>query len=306
MTNTHYSSSLVSEDFNVYLSERGKIIESYLDGCLPAEQTLPPKLSRAIRYSLFAGGKRLRPIVVLASAEAVGGSLADALPAAAAFEMIHTYSLIHDDLPAMDNDSIRRGKPTLHIAFDEALAVLAGDALQSLAFQILSEESSSVSPDRRLVCLTLLSKASGATGMVGGQVEDLEAEGKVVTGTTLESIHRHKTGALLQAAASAGAVIGGGNKKQVAQLTRYGANIGLAFQIIDDILDVTGTTKSLGKSAGKDAKTGKATYPKIYGIPKSKKRAQALVASALLELEEFNEAAAPLSKLAERVLNRTT
>jgi len=258
---------------------------------------------------LFAGGKRLRPILVLAAAEAVSGVVEDALPAAAAFEMIHTYSLIHDDLPAMDDDSLRRGKPTSHIVFGDAIAILAGDALQTHGFRVLAEGESPVSAARRLRAITLLADAAGASGMVGGQVADLEAEGRpvsAVSSNTLEFIHRHKTGALIQAASEVGAVVGGGSDDQVAHLARYGESIGLAFQIIDDILDVTGSAETLGKSPGKDEKAGKTTYPQVHGISKAKERASELVTNALEELAPFGDRAEPLSRLAQRILERNS
>ena len=293
-----------SFDVDAYLAERRALVEEFLDSCVPSEEAAPETISRAVRYSLFAGGKRLRPILVLASAEAVGGLVEDALPAAAAFEMIHTYSLIHDDLPAMDNDSLRRGKPTSHVVFGDAIAILAGDALQTHAFRVLADGESPVAAERRLRAIALLADAAGASGMVGGQVADLEAEGQPVSSNGLEFIHRHKTGALIHAASKVGAVVGGGSDEHVAHLARYGENIGLAFQIIDDILDVTGSAETLGKSAGKDEKAGKATYPHVHGIKNAKERASELVTGALEELAPFGDRAEPLSRLAQRILDR--
>lgn len=295
-----------STDIDSYLAERRALVEEFLDTCVPAEDAAPETISRAVRYSLFAGGKRLRPILVLAAAEAVGGLVEDALPAAAAFEMIHTYSLIHDDLPAMDDDSLRRGKPTSHVVFGDAIAILAGDALQTHAFRALADGESIITAERRLSAIALLADAAGASGMVGGQVADLEAEGQSVSSDGLEFIHRHKTGALIQAASEVGAVVGGGSDDQIAHLARYGENIGLAFQIIDDILDVTGSAETLGKSAGKDVKAGKATYPHIHGIKNAQERASELVAGALDELAPLGERAEPLSRLAQRILDRTS
>lgn len=295
-----------STDIDSYLAERRALVEEFLDTCVPAEDAAPETISRAVRYSLFAGGKRLRPILVLAAAEAVGGLVEDALPAAAAFEMIHTYSLIHDDLPAMDDDSLRRGKPTSHVVFGDAIAILAGDALQTHAFRALADGESRITAERRLSAIALLADAAGASGMVGGQVADLEAEGQSVSSDGLEFIHRHKTGALIQAASEVGAVVGGGSDDQIAHLARYGENIGLAFQIIDDILDVTGSAETLGKSAGKDVKAGKATYPHIHGIKNAQERASELVAGALDELAPLGERAEPLSRLAQRILDRTS
>jgi len=222
-----HRASVVGAHFDAYLAERRALVEEFLEGCVPPEETAPETISRAVRYSLFAGGKRLRPILVLAAAEAVGGRVADALPAAAAFEMIHTYSLIHDDLPAMDDDSLRRGKPTSHVVFGDAIAILAGDALQAHAFRALSEDVSPVSAERRLRAVALLAHAAGAAGMVGGQVADLEAEGHPVDSSGLEFIHRHKTGALIRASCEVGAVVGGGTDEHVAHLARYGECVGL-------------------------------------------------------------------------------
>ncbi len=295
-----------STDIDSYLVERRALVEEFLDTCVPAEDAAPETISRAVRYSLFAGGKWLRPILVLAAAEAVGGLVEDALPAAAAFEMIHTYSLIHDDLPAMDDDSLRRGKPTSHVVFGDAIAILAGDALQTHAFRALADGESRITAERRLSAIALLADAAGASGMVGGQVADLEAEGQSVSSDGLEFIHRHKTGALIQAASEVGAVVGGGSDDQIAHLARYGENIGLAFQIIDDILDVTGSAETLGKSTGKDVKAGKATYPHIHGIKNAQERASELVAGALDELAPLGERAEPLSRLAQRILDRTS
>lgn len=295
-----------STEIDSYLAERRALVEEFLDTCVPAEDAAPETISRAVRYSLFAGGKRLRPILVLAAAEAVGGLVEDALPAAAAFEMIHTYSLIHDDLPAMDDDSLRRGKPTSHVVFGDAIAILAGDALQTHAFRALADGESRITAERRLSAIALLADAAGASGMVGGQVADLEAEGQSVSSDGLEFIHRHKTGALIQAASEVGAVVGGGSDDQIAHLARYGENIGLAFQIIDDILDVTGSAETLGKSTGKDVKAGKATYPHIHGIKNAQERASELVAGALDELAPLGERAEPLSRLAQRILDRTS
>jgi len=301
-----FSQSAIRSDFDAYLAERRALVEEFLDECVPSEDAAPETISRAVRYSLFAGGKRLRPILVLASAEAVGGLVEAALPAAAAFEMIHTYSLIHDDLPAMDDDSLRRGKPTSHVVFGDAIAILAGDALQTHAFRALADGESAISAERRLSAIALLADAAGASGMVGGQVADLEAEGQPVSSDGLEFIHRHKTGALIHAATEVGAVVGGGSDEQIAHLARYGEHIGLAFQIIDDILDVTGSAQTLGKSAGKDEKAGKATYPHIHGIQNAQERASELVAGALDELAPLGERAQPLSRLAQRILDRTS
>jgi geranylgeranyl diphosphate synthase type II len=287
--------------------ERAALVEEYLDRYLPPESAPPSTLSRAVRYSLFAGGKRLRPALVLGAAEAVGGNLEDALPAAAAFEMMHTYSLIHDDLPSMDDDSLRRGRPTSHVVFGEAIAILAGDALQSHAFAVLADPPPPyrVPAERRLRALAELAKASGASGMVGGQVFDLESEGKRVDAAALERIHRHKTGALIRAAARVGAILGGAGEDDIDRLTRFGEEAGLAFQIVDDILDVVGSDQTLGKSAGKDARSGKATYPLVHGMEEARRKAEELVSSALRRLEPFGAAGRPLALLAELVIRRS-
>ncbi|HXV62141.1 MAG TPA: farnesyl diphosphate synthase [Vicinamibacteria bacterium] len=293
--------------FDRYRSERAARIETYLDDYLPAEDTPPATISRAVRYSLFAGGKRLRPILVIASAESVGGNLDDALPAAAALEMIHTYSLIHDDLPAMDDDSLRRGQPTSHVVFGEAIAILAGDALQTHAFRVLAAPrgGSRVPPERRLRAVAVLAEAAGASGMVGGQVADLESERRPADAETLEFIHRHKTGALIRAAAEMGALMGGANESVVGRLRQFGEEIGLAFQIVDDILDVEGSSAVLGKSPGKDEKAGKTTYPRVHGIDAARIRAKELTESALSRVAALGEAAHPLVALARRAVNRT-
>lgn len=304
-----HQSSVPGFDFDAYLAERRALVERFLDTAVPPEDTAPVTISRAVRYSLFAGGKRLRPILTLASAEAIGGNVDDALPAAVAFEMIHTYSLIHDDLPAMDDDSLRRGQPTSHVVFGDAIAILAGDALQAHAFRVLAEGASNTPTaptERRVRAIALVADAAGARGMVGGQVADLEAEGQPVDAAALEFIHRHKTGALIRAACEVGAVVGGGTDEQISQLARYGESIGLAFQIVDDILDVTSTAEELGKSPGKDEKAGKATYPQVHGIDEARQRAEELVAAALAELEPLGERAAPLVHLARRILDRNS
>jgi geranylgeranyl diphosphate synthase type II len=288
--------------------ERTALVEDYIDRYLPPESTPPETISRAVRYSLFAGGKRLRPLLVLSAAEAVGGAIEDALPAAAAFEMIHTYSLIHDDLPAMDDDSLRRGRPTSHVVFGEAIAILAGDALQSHAFALLADPPPPfrVSAERRLRAVAELASAAGARGMVGGQVFDLESEGQAVDAAQLERIHRHKTGALIRAAARVGAIVGGASEEQVDRLTRFAEEAGLAFQIVDDILDIEGSPETLGKSAGKDQKAGKATYPLVHGIEEARRKAEELVAAALERLQVFGPAGQPLAKLAESMIRRSS
>jgi len=295
------------QSFERYLAGRAALVDAYLDRYLPPESTPPETISRAVRYSLFAGGKRLRPVMVLAAAEAVGGEVEDALPAAGAFEMIHTYSLIHDDLPAMDDDSLRRGRPTSHVVFGEAVAILAGDALQTHAFAVLADPPPPcrVPAERRLRAIAELASAAGAGGMVGGQVFDLESEGRPVDAATLECIHRHKTGALIRASARVGAIVAGASEDDLSRLTRFGEEAGLAFQIVDDILDVEGSDATLGKSAGKDARSGKATYPLVHGIGEARRKAEELVSSALHRLEPFGAAGRPLGLLAEHMIRRS-
>lgn len=294
--------------FDAYLAERAALVEAYMDRCLPPEGTAPATISRAVRYSLFAGGKRLRPVLVLASAEAAGGTPDEALPAAAAVEMIHTYSLIHDDLPAMDDDSLRRGQPTSHVVFGEAVAILAGDALQAYAFQVLAAppQPCAVSLERRLGAVALLAEAAGARGMVGGQVADLESEARPVNAGELEFIHRHKTGALIRAATEMGAVMAGASEAEQERLARFGEEIGLAFQIVDDILDVEGSASTLGKSAGKDERAGKATYPLVHGIEEARRRAHELVSSALERVQCFGAPGEPLARIARRIVERSS
>jgi geranylgeranyl diphosphate synthase type II len=287
-----------------YLLEKAAAVERFLDRCLPPESAYPESIHRAARYSLMAGGKRLRPALVIAAAEAVGGHEEDALPGAAAVEMIHTYSLIHDDLPAMDNDDLRRGRPTSHVVFGEALAILAGDALLTHAFHVLAASPGDLPPARRLRAMAVLSRAAGLGGLIGGQAVDLQSEGKVVDAETLEFIHRHKTGALMRASAEVGAILGGGSEEAVARLARFGEELGLAFQIVDDILDVEGDSAALGKTAGKDQKAGKATYPAVHGIEAARRRAGELAEGAIALLTPFAARAEPLRRLARRVVER--
>jgi len=293
-------------DFDGYLAEAVSEVNAFLDRSLPAEDTYPQSVHRAVRYSLFAGGKRLRPVLVLAGAEAVGGRRQDAMPAAGALEMIHTYSLIHDDLPAMDDDSLRRGKPTSHVVFGEAIAILAGDALLTQAFHLLASAPVD-SPDgsnRRLRAIAILAEAAGMGGMVGGQVVDVESEGKPVGAEILDYIHQHKTGALMGAATHIGALLGGGSEESIDRLFGFGREIGLAFQIVDDILDVEGDADTLGKSAGKDQKAGKATYPRLHGIDAARRHAHELAEHAVELITPFGARGEPLVCLARRIVDR--
>ncbi len=294
-------------DLKQYLRETIAVVDQALESYLPAESTEPADLHKAMRYSVFAGGKRVRPVLMLAACQAVGGKRIAALPAACAMEMIHTYSLIHDDLPAMDDDDFRRGRPTNHKVFGEALAILAGDALLTEAFRLLADQQAvaGISPQATLAVLGSIATAAGSTGMVGGQVVDMQSEGdESITIEAVTGIHRRKTGALIEASVTTGALLGGGTADQVEALGQYGQHIGLAFQVADDILDVEGTTEELGKDAGSDEARGKATYPALLGLESSKEYAQALVVSALQSLESFGSAAEPLRAIARYIIER--
>lgn len=286
-----------------YLEEKRLIVESALDSSLVIGN--PAKIYEAMRYSLLAGGKRLRPILCLATCELMGGSLEMALPTACALEMIHTMSLIHDDLPAMDNDDYRRGKLTNHKVFGEDIAILAGDGLLAYAFEYVATQTRNVPPAQVLEVIARLGRTVGAEGLVGGQVLDLESEGKPdISAETLSFIHTHKTGALLETSVVSGAILAGAKAEDIAKLACYAQNIGLAFQIIDDVLDITATREELGKTAGKDLQAQKATYPSLWGIEGSRQQAQQLIDSAIGELSGYNEAAEPLRAIAEYIVNR--
>ena len=291
-----------SFDFSTYLVEARNRVEVALDDSLGPER--PEQLREAMRYSLLAGGKRLRPILCLAACELAGGDANEAISTAVALEMIHTMSLIHDDLPAMDNDDLRRGRPTNHKVYGEAVAILAGDALLTRAFEMVSLRSPGVPPERLLKVVGELSLVAGAPGLVGGQVVDLECEGKQVDLDTLEFIHLHKTGALLKACVICGALIGGAEDELLEALGIYARGIGLAFQIIDDILDVTASSDVLGKTAGKDLLADKTTYPKLLGLEESRRRAEELVSEAKAVLMPWHANSGPLLALADYITNR--
>ncbi|TGU70884.1 polyprenyl synthetase family protein [Geomonas terrae] len=292
-------------DLKEYLKQKCQLVDQALERFLPAATELPSSLHGSMRYSVFAGGKRVRPVLMLAACEAVGGSPDAVMPAACAMEMIHTYSLIHDDLPAMDNDDFRRGNPTNHKVYGEATAILAGDALLTEAFILLSGEGQGGDPAARLRVIQEIAVAAGSRGMVGGQVVDMESEGRHdVDMATLSYIHTHKTGALIRASVRSGAIMGGASEEQFKALTRYADAIGLAFQIADDILDVEGTTEELGKDAGSDQARGKATYPALMGLEASKARAQELVQIALDALAIFDDRAEPLRAIASYIVKR--
>jgi geranylgeranyl diphosphate synthase type II len=287
-----------------YLAIRQKLIDGALDRYLPKANRKPATLHRAMRYSLFAGGKRLRPILCLAAAEACRGKVNDALPLACALECIHTYSLVHDDLPSMDNDDFRRGRPTCHKVFGEGIAVLAGDALLTIAFEIVSRAK----PRRRYDMSMLLREiavAAGSQKLIAGQVADLEAEGKSVIRRELQFIHENKTAAILRTSMRLGAMSANADAAKLSAVTRFGQRLGLAFQIIDDILDVTQTSEILGKSAGKDVAAKKATYPAVIGLEKSRAEAKRLTRDAHNALSIFNDRDAQvLHGLANYLLER--
>jgi geranylgeranyl diphosphate synthase type II len=286
-----------------YLKSRQKMIDRSLDGYLPKENVRPATIHKAMRYSLFAGGKRLRPILTLAAAEACGGKIDNALPLACAMECIHTYSLVHDDLPSMDNDDFRRGRPTCHKVFGDGIAVLAGDALLTIAFEIVSRAK----PPHRYVRFTVLREggvAAGSRKLIAGQVADLEAEGKKVSLADLRYIHQNKTAAILTASVCLGAMSANATAKELAAITRFGRALGLAFQVIDDILDVTQTSEKLGKSAGKDVAAQKATYPAIVGLQKSRAEAKKLTKQAHDALSIFGKKGDTLHALADYLLKR--
>jgi len=286
-----------------YLAGQQRLVDAELDRLIPAETVPPETIHRAMRYSLFAGGKRIRPILCLEAARAVSDDCEGAISAACALELVHTYSLIHDDLPALDNDDYRRGKPTNHKVFGEAMAILAGDSLLTWAFQVLAELDAPA--DRRVRLIAELSTAAGTVGgMIGGQVADLEGEGKTPTAPLLESIHRAKTGALLRASLRMGAIYAGATDDQYALLSCYGEHMGLAFQIVDDLLDVEESSAALGKTAGKDAQQQKITFPAVYGLEQSHCMAQEQCALAHQALNAFGERAARLDELADHIVQR--
>lgn len=293
-------------DLEEYLASRAQQVNAWLDGLVPPETSRPENLHRAMRYSLFAGGKRLRPILVLASGEALGASTEALMPAACAIEMIHTYSLIHDDLPAMDDDDMRRGRPTCHKVFGEAVAILAGDALLTLAFQVLASEGAGLEADRRLRVLREIAAAAGTIdALIGGQAMDLESEGKSVSPDTLEYIHRSKTGALIRASVVSGGIIAGASQAQLDMLRAYGERIGLAFQITDDILDITSSDEQLGKTAGKDQAARKATYPALFGIEASRARARELIEEAVSAISNLGAETRWLEAIARYFIARS-
>jgi geranylgeranyl diphosphate synthase type II len=304
-TDLKLSLKIESEVFDLqsYLKNRKALVEKALDSCLPV--TKPEKIYQAMRYSLLAGGKRLRPILCLATCELLHGTLEMAIPTACALEMIHTMSLIHDDLPAMDNDDYRRGKLTNHKVYGEDIAILAGDGLLAYAFEYVATQTKNVAPSNIVRVVAKLGKAVGPVGLVGGQVMDLECEGKTdLDAETLTFIHTHKTGALLEACVSCGAILADASDSDLTKLSCYAKNIGLAFQIIDDILDITSTQEELGKSIGKDIAAQKATYPSLWGIETSQVKAQELVDEAIAQLDSYSDSAQPLRAIAKYIVSR--
>ena len=301
-------------DLASYLASRTRLVEAALEAALPSPDVLPGPLHAAMRYSLFAGSKRMRPILVLASAEAVGGHTDDALDTACAVELIHTYSLIHDDLPSMDDSATRRGQPTCHVAFGEALAVLAGDALHALAFELLARTARTVGPARTIQVIEDVAAAIGTQGMVGGQVLDLLAEGRPalarlgrwpeVAANGVRNIHRWKTAALIRASVRAGAILSGASPDHLRTLSTYGEHLGLAYQIIDDVLDETGEAAILGKDARADAARAKLTFPAAFGIDESRSIARTETERAIAALQALGPRAGVLVELAHALLVR--
>lgn len=300
------TNEVASFDLNEYLLSKKDDIEKALEASVKSTMPQTDKICESMGYSLMAGGKRIRPVLCIAACEMFGGTQEQAMPTAVALEMIHTMSLIHDDLPSMDNDDLRRGKPTNHIIYGEDVAILAGDALLSTSFQHVAQETKNVSADRLLEVIIKLGKSVGPVGLAGGQVMDLECEGK--KGVTLEDltwIHTHKTATLLQVAVSSGAILAGASKEEVEACEKFALNIGLAFQVADDILDVTASTEDLGKTAAKDLDADKTTYPKLLGLEESKIEARRLIDEAKDSLSQFGDKAAPLLAIADYIIDRS-
>jgi len=297
---------LENEGFlKAYLQDRQKIVEEALQHYLPGEDNIPADIYKAVRYSVFNGGKRIRPILCLAAAEAVGGDLGQAIPVACALELIHSYSLIHDDLPAMDDDDFRRGKPACHKVFGENIAILAGDALLTEAFVLLSQvEKVRLSAERRLAVIQEIAQAAGINGMVGGQALDVLSGKFLSDENTLHEIHRRKTGALIVAAVKSGAIIFNARKDKIQALAEYGINVGLAFQIADDILNVEGDRELMGKETGSDAAHDKLTYPSLLGLDLAKEKLAKYIDAAIASLSGFDERARPLLVIARYIMER--
>lgn len=307
-----FSSALAVEsttkfDLNEYLLSKKGPIEAALQASIVSTEPQTQKICESMLYSLMAGGKRIRPVLCLAACEMFGGTEEQSMPAAVALEMIHTMSLIHDDLPSMDNDDLRRGKPTNHVIYGEDVAILSGDALLSDSFKHVAEYTKNVAPERILDVVVRLGRSVGPKGLAGGQVMDLECEGKPVDEVTLDDlrwIHTHKTATLLQVAVASGAIMGGATPEEVEACEEFALNIGLAFQVADDILDVTASTEDLGKTAGKDEETDKATYPRLLGLDGARKEAERLIDVAKASLVPFGDRAAPLLAIADYIIDR--
>src|SRR5437588_1046083 len=295
-----------SDNAREFLASCREVIDSQLDLLIPKESDEPQRVHAAIRWSVFAGGKRFRPALLLATGQTFGANVDDLLRTACALEMIHTYSLIHDDLPSMDDDDLRRGRATCHVKFGEATAILAGDALQTLAFQTIAEDKG-LSAVMRVQLIAEIARAAGTPeGMVAGQALDLEAESREVTGEELEHIHLRKTGALIRGAARCGAMIAGANESDLAAITEYATNLGLLFQITDDLLDVTATAEDLGKTPGKDARSRKATYPAVYGTEATKAQIEVVHRAACSALDRIERPTELLGSIADFILERQT
>lgn len=294
----------VESDLQRFFTQTRALIDSKLDRLLPSGSIEPVNVHSAIRWSVFAGGKRFRPLLLLATGETLGAPEEMLLSTACALEMIHTYSLIHDDLPAMDNDELRRGRPTCHVKFNEATAILAGDALQTLAFRTIAAEEK-LSAEKRVLLVSELAVAAGTPeGMVAGQAHDLQAESQGAGGAELDRIHRLKTAALIIASARGGAIIADANEKELRAISNYAAQLGLLFQITDDLLDVTSTAETLGKTPGKDARSKKATYPALYGIKTARQRARSVYEEACAALDQIDEPTPHLRAIADFILER--
>ncbi len=293
-------------DIKAYLAKKKDLVDRSLEKLVPPAKMFPQAVHEAMRYSLFAGGKRVRPILAVAAAESLGARTPGLMPIAASLELIHTYSLIHDDLPAMDDDDFRRGRPTCHRVYGEAMAILAGDGLLNMAFEVLSDPRRLKDvPAQRLLAITKeIATASGVFGMVGGQVVDIQSEGREIDFPTLEYIHTHKTGALIRTSVRVGSLFARAGRRQFAALSRYGELVGLAFQIADDILDIVGKQEDTGKDVGSDLKKGKKTFPSFYGLEESRRRANEVAERAVAALEGFGRAADPLRELAKYIVTR--
>ena len=298
----------MSTTIEQYLDQRKALVDKELKEFMPTPSGLASEVIKAMNYSLFAGGKRLRPILCIAGAEAVGGSADTVAPVACAIELIHTYSLIHDDLPVMDNDDLRRGKPTNHKMFGEAVAVLAGDGLLTLAFNLMAGYGAEKDVKKKalLRVIDLIASAAGYRGMVGGQVVDIIYEGKEPDATVVEYIHRHKTAALISVSVTAGTILAGGNEDEEESMKSYGQQIGLAFQIADDILNIEGDREVMGKGTGSDKEKGKITYPSVFGTAESKTIQKELIENAIESLKKFDTRAEPLRDLARYIIERNT